>query len=94
VLPIVVRQIPGALGHAGGLQRSADVASTKVAVVVAPASKRSDLLEARLTASALQARNADDEALGRYWEEQERERVARLVKAGRQLGFELPWRCY
>ena len=47
-----------------------------------------------LTASALKAHNMNDERFRHYWETQEVERVVRLVKASRELGFELPRSCY
>lgn len=50
--------------------------------------------EVRLTETALRAHNAQDEALRLYWEAQAKERVARLMKAAEELGFELPRRCY
>ncbi|KAF2634768.1 hypothetical protein P280DRAFT_474368 [Massarina eburnea CBS 473.64] len=47
-----------------------------------------------LSAGALQTRNADASALSQYWQAEEEKRVERLVKASRELGFELPRRCY
>jgi hypothetical protein len=46
----------------------------------------------KLTASALEALNSSyDEQL---WEQMEDERITRLQKAARELGFELPRSCY
>lgn len=64
---------------------------TGVAVAVSGQSVKSNVC---LTESVLQARNLDDEALRMYWDELERERVQRLVQAGKELGFELPRGCW
>lgn len=64
------------------------------------ASTRSDLHRARdlgytpLSAVALAAQSADVNAHGRYWENEEQKRYQRLLKASRELGFELPRHCY
>ena len=55
---------------------------------------RSKATEASLTAKALEARNTNDESFRRFWEAEEAQRVSRLVKASRELGFELPHHCY
>lgn len=47
-----------------------------------------------LTASALKNHNANDEKVGNFWETQKSERIERLVKASRELGFQLPHSCY
>lgn len=47
-----------------------------------------------LTARILLTRNTNDTGLRRYWEVEEKKRVANLVRASRALGFELPRRCY
>jgi hypothetical protein len=49
---------------------------------------------ARLTVAALVAQNANLVAQAQYWEREEDDRIRRLVKASRELGFELPRRCY
>jgi 5-enolpyruvylshikimate-3-phosphate synthase len=48
----------------------------------------------RLTVAALVAQNASPVAQARYWEKEEDNRIERLIKASRELGFELPRRCY
>jgi hypothetical protein len=48
----------------------------------------------RLTKEALAARTADAAALDRFWEVNEEQRIERLLKASRELGFELPRQCY
>jgi hypothetical protein len=54
----------------------------------------SRLLGISLSASALKARNVDKPAFLKYWECEEEKRVERLVKASKELGFELPRQCY
>lgn len=55
---------------------------------------RSKVNETSLTARALEARNTNDESFRQYWEVEEAQRISRLVKASRELGFELPHHCY
>jgi hypothetical protein len=48
----------------------------------------------RLTTAALEAQNADAATQHQFWEREEEKRVERLIKASRELGFELPRQCY
>jgi hypothetical protein len=70
-------------------------------VVSTPSSGKREILprtdwntNTRLTKAALEVQNAEAEALDRVWAMEEKRRVERLIRASRELGFELPRQCY
>ncbi|KAJ8107086.1 hypothetical protein OPT61_g9107 [Boeremia exigua] len=47
-----------------------------------------------LSEGALSSQNANPSAIDREWALEEERRIARLQQAARELGFDLPPRCY